>query len=458
MTDVLITGARVVTPRGVVERDVTIRGGKVRLAPAAKDRAQARRGAIPRKAVTAGGGGRRSPEVARIDARGRLLLPGFVDIHTHGYGGFDVVLGVYDAASDTFDGSRRASRAALADYVHRMPALGVTAVFLTTMAAEERVLRRRLRLLDEFLQGPPEGTRIAGVFLEGTFISASMLGAMNRKFVQPPDARLFDRLNETGLVKLALVAPECGPAALGLIRHMSRRGVVPGAGHTDASADQLREARRAGLAYIVHFLNGPTGHNYKSFDGGGAVEGALSDDALPCEIIADGYHVDPRYVRDVVSRKGADRVIAVSDSMFPAGVVRSARGFSSFTVKGVRGTVGPGGKYLQVADKPSVLFGSCLDMPTAFGNLVSWLTRPMSGIWVRRHDALSPDDALVAAAKMAATNPARLTGLDRSLGVGRIANGRAADLVLARLKGKPGAYTLTVDRTWSAGREVFRRT
>jgi len=453
MTDLMITGARVVTPDGIVERDVTIRGGKVRLAPA--QAAKGRRRAASRKAATAKGGGRRRPEVQRIDARGRVLLPGFVDIHTHGHGGFDVVLGVYDAARDRFEGSRRASLAALGDYVGRMTSLGVTTAFLATMAAEERTLRRRLRLLDEFLQKPPAGARIAGVFLEGTFISDTMLGAMNRKFVHPPDVRLFDRINETGLVKLALVAPESGAAARKLIRHMSRRGVVPGAGHTDASADQLRAARRAGLAYMVHFLNGPTGHNFKSFGGGGTVEGALSDDTLPCEIIADGYHVDPRYVRDVIARKGPDRVIAISDSMFPAGVVVGPGRFKSFTVKGVRGTVGPGGKYLHVAGKPNVLFGSCLDMPTAFGNLVSWLTRPMDGIWVRRHEALSPDDALVAVAKMAATNPARLTGLDRSLGIGRIASGRAADLVLARLDGKPGAYTLSVERTWSAGREVF---
>ena len=454
MSDVVIRGAMVVTALGIVETEVVLRGGRIRLA--ASDGATATGGEEARRRTTAAVAP--APGSKEIDARGLYLLPGFIDIHTHGYDLFDFTLGLYDAATDTFDASRQRSLEALERYVRRMPSMGVTTSYLATMAAETRTLRERLDLLGEFLASPPPGTRIAGAFLEGSFISDQMLGAMNPDFVHVPDARLFDELNASGTVRLALVAPDYGAPALALIRHLARRGVIAGAGHTAATAEQLRQARQAGLKYMVHFLNGPTGSSFKPFAGGGAVEGALGDDKLYVELIADGYHVDPRYVRDVLARKGFDRTVAVTDSMFAAGAVAGqlgAKGIKTFQMGGVYGKVSPDGKFLQVAHNPKALFGSCLDMPTACSNLLSWLTQPMPGIWTAEHAPLPVDQALVAVSKMTATNPARLTGLDEQLGLGAIADGRTADLTLAALTGKAGAYTLTIRRTWSAGREVF---
>jgi len=430
MNDMVISGAKVVTPEGVVGTDVAIRRGRIVLGPRAS-----------------------GPAKRRIRAAGKVLLPGFVDIHVHGYEGFDFTLGVYDAASDTFDASADRSLEALGRYVSRMAALGVTTTYLATVAAETETLRRRLRLLEEFLKSPPSGTRVLGAFLEGTFVSDKMVGAMNPELVHRPDIGLFDQINETGLVKLCLVTPEHGESALSLIRHLSRRGVVSGAGHTGATGEEIAAARRAGLRYMVHFLNGPTGTSFKPFHGGGAVEGALAEDRLYCELIADGYHVDPRYVRDLIARKGWHRIIAVTDAMFAAG----ARGLKTFQVNGIYGVVGPGGKYLQVAHSPSTLFGSCLDMPTAFANLVNWLTAGGPGVWVSGHRGISTDEALTAAALMTATNACRMIGLDKSLGVGSIAAGRRADLVLAELRGRRGALRLEVCRTWVDGREVYAR-
>jgi len=457
MTDTLISGARVVTPEAVVETDVLIRGGKVCFGKAA-DAVSGRRGAqMHSRGRLCHSGRARPPKGGRgtqtIDARGCILLPGFIDIHTHGYGGFDFTLGVYDAATDSFDGSPERSLEALARYVQHMPRLGLTTSYLATMAAPPQMLRERLALLKTFLRQPPAGTRIVGAFLEGPFVSDRMAGAMNPELIQRPDPAVFDHINSAGLVRLALVAPDGGGARLRLIRHITRAGVIVGAGHTDATAEELRQARHAGLKYIVHFLNGPTGHSFKPFHGGGVVEGALADDELYLELIADGYHVSPRYVRDLLARRGPERIVAVSDSMFAAG----ARGLRSFQMFGVYGRLSPDRKYMHVANSPLTLFGSCLDMPTAFGNLVSWLTRPMEGVWVRRHEALELDAALVAAARMTSTNPARLTGLDRKLGLGSIADGCAADLILARLRGRAGACRLEVQRTWLAGQEIFRK-
>ncbi|MBN2583428.1 MAG: amidohydrolase family protein [Planctomycetes bacterium] len=442
MSDTLITGARVVTPKGVMAADVAIRNGKIVLGPKAV-------AGVAGVAGTEGAGGSRQT----IDAGGKVLLPGFVDIHTHGYEGFDFTLGLYDAATDSFDGSPERSLEALGRYVTRMAELGVTTTYLATMAAETETLRRRLSLLETFLKSPPAGTRVLGAFLEGTFVNDKMVGAMNPDLVHRPDGALFDHINETGQVKLCLVTPEFDQAALTLVRHLGRRGVVCGAGHTQATAEQIVAARRAGLRYMVHFLNGPTGTSFKPFHGGGAVEGALADEKLYCELIADGYHVNPRYARDLIARKGFERIIAVSDAMFAAG----ARGLRTFQVNGVYGVVGPGGKYLQVAHSPQTLFGSCLNMPTAFGNLVSWLTAGGPGVWVMHHPGVGVDEALTAAALMTSGNPCRMMGLDKRLGIGSIATGRRADLVLADLKGKPGDFRLEVHRTWIDGREVYAK-
>jgi N-acetylglucosamine-6-phosphate deacetylase len=428
--DLLITGARVVTTDGVLTADLAVRKGKIVLGPQAA-----------------------GPADRTLDAAGKLLLPGFVDIHAHGYEGFDFTLGVYDPATDSFDPDPQRSLEALTRYVSRMAALGVTSTYITTMAAETETLRRRLRLLDQFLKTPQPGARVLGAFLEGTFVSDKMVGAMNPDLVHRPDIALFDHINETGLVKLCLVTPEFEQPALALIRHLARRGIVCGAGHTNATGDQIAAARRAGLRYMVHFLNGPTGSSFKPFHGGGAVEGALADDRLYCELIADGFHVNPRYARDLVARKGHQRIIAVSDAMFAAG----ARGLKTFQVNGVYGIVGPGGKYLQVAHSPSTLFGSCLNMPTAFANLLNWLTDGGPGVWTQRHPAINLDDALAAAVRMTATNPCAMIGLDKTLALGAIAHGKRADLVLADLKGKPGNYRLDIRRTWIDGREVYAR-
>ena len=81
----------------------------------------------------------------------------------------------------------------------------------------------------------------------------------------------------------------------------------------------MAEAIKAGLKYCIHFTNGPTGGSYKPFNGGGTIEAVLKFDELYAELIADGFHVNPLYIRDIIRRKGVDKIIGMTDCQFVAG-------------------------------------------------------------------------------------------------------------------------------------------
>jgi N-acetylglucosamine-6-phosphate deacetylase len=208
----------------------------------------------------------------------------------------------------------------------------------------------------------------------------------------------------------------------------------------------------------IHFLNGPTGSSFKPFHGGNVVEAVLRSREIYAELICDGFHVAPAYVRDVIERKGIGRIIVVTDAMFAAG----AQGIRSFAVMGNEGEFDPSGQYLRLKGSAQTLFGSVLTMSRAFGNLLSWLTQDMDGVWHARHRAWELDEALRAAARACATNAAHVTGMDRPAGAaplardaGTVEPGRCADLVLAGLKGKPGDWRIQVKHTFVEGHKVF---
>ncbi len=238
-----------------------------------------------------------------------------------------------------------------------------------------------------------------------------------------------------------------------------------GAGHAKPHAERLREAADAGLRYVIHLGNGPTGSSLKAFHDGGMLEESLRNDKLAVTIILDGVHVHPQLARDWIARKEASRVILVSDCAF-AGDAPPAE-FEAF---GIRGALSEDRRYLKVVSPPagsggghaapgagdpahlssdfSPLFGSAVGMREVFETAVNVLTREMPGVYHRRHPALSLEEACLLASRMTSANPAALLGLaDR----GALREGLRADLVLADIQGSPGSYGVTVRGTFVAG-------
>ena len=154
------------------------------------------------------------------------------------------------------------------------------------------------------------------------------------------------------LIKNVNVVPEHGESALELIEYLTRENVVSGAGHTGATADQYNDAVEKGLRIAIHFLNGPTGSSTKPFGHGGAIQAVLRSSDVFAELIMDGYHVDPIYVREVLQRKGLTRVIAITDSMFVTGMDE----IETFIVSGVLGRVSPNRQYLEVVGAENAAF------------------------------------------------------------------------------------------------------
>ena len=401
-----------------------------------------------------------------IDAKGKYVLPGMIDIHTNGIAGFDLTLGVYDPAEDSFRSSEEAYLHGLDIALRKYAATGVTRAFLTSLASPVAELRRVFRNVSKYRnnsRGQSWGGVLAGLNIEGTFIKdAAYRGAHNPDYFNGPSRELFEELQVAadGIITIVNVVPEWGRSALDLIEYLTGRDIVCAAGHTGATGNQYAEAVRSGTRLAVHFPNGPTGSSVKPFDGGGAIESVLRADEVFVEIIADGYHVDKSYVMDIIRRKGFDKVVVVTDSMFPT-LLEVPAGFSML---GVEGKVSANGEYLQVVGGGNALFGSTLTMDKAFSNILDWLTAPIEGVWYKRHEPLGFEEALLLASEMCSRNPATVVGIfepksgdagkDLSSYTGSIEPGKSADVVIADIEEIGGKHHLKVERVFVKGEMV----
>lgn len=319
----------------------------------------------------------------RVDLGGAWLLPGYVDLHMHGGGGYDVT-----ASIDSMRG---------AVAFHRRH--GTTRTLVSLVAAPPARLRERLGWVLE-LTGP--GTTAAGgvlgAHLEGPFLSSARCGAQNPQYLLAPDQALLAELIGAahGCVRCVTVAPELA-GALELIADLRAAGIVAAIGHSDATYAQARAAIDAGAGLATHLFNGMRPMHHRE----PGIVGAVLDSDLPAELINDGVHLHPA-VLSLVARNPS-RAILVTDAIDAAGI-----GDGAFSL---------GGQPVQVRDGQARLLstgglaGSTLTMDQAVRRAVLDSGLPME---------------LAAAA--AATNPARVLGLQDECGA--IAPGLAADLVV----------------------------
>jgi N-acetylglucosamine-6-phosphate deacetylase len=252
--------------------------------------------------------------VATVDGRGLTLLPGFIDVHTHGALGFEVM----DA---DFDGLAR-----MAGFLARH---GVTSFLPTTWTgARDRTLAALESLAEAMRRPRPPGTaRILGAHMEGPYLNPVRAGAQDPAHMAPPEPGELERFLDLGVVRLMTIAPELHAPVLEELR---RRGVTASAGHTDATYEQMVAAVERGVRHATHTYNAMRPLHHRD---PGTVGACLTIDALRCELIADGHHVQPAAMDALFRARGRDAVVLVSDAVRPTGLADGTHRLDDRTVE-----------------------------------------------------------------------------------------------------------------------------
>jgi N-acetylglucosamine-6-phosphate deacetylase len=339
-----------------------------------------------------------------LDLHGNYLAPGFIDLHVHGALGHDSM----EASAEAFQ--------AICDY-HASG--GTTALLLTTATAP---LDRITDVLNAVRDCRCSITRIAGVHVEGPFISKAKCGAQHAEFIQNPSrASVQQLLDHANVIKRITIAPELQGAPR-TIEDFYTQGISVSGGHSDAWDEEAREGFARGMRSVTHTFNCMSSARRRGiYRVGGLLEFALSEPRIGCELIADGRHVSATLMKMLYRAKGPGGICLVTDATAGAGLPNG----SQFSLFG-RDCIVEDGVCL-LADR-SALAGGASRMIDVVRTMIMKVNVPL-------HEAVM----------MATENPARAIGLETK---GRLEVGADADLVVL-------SPELEVVRTLAGGEEIW---
>ncbi|MBZ5661120.1 MAG: N-acetylglucosamine-6-phosphate deacetylase [Acidobacteriia bacterium] len=330
------------------------------------------------------------PRGAReIPAKGKTVVPGFVDVHIHGAGGRDVMAGNAESLE------------IIAGTVARY---GTTSFVATTVTASQAETCESVGGIARFILKSSQfaarelSAEILGIHFEGPFISKARRGVHPEEWILPPSTEvLAEFLKEArGTAQILTLAPEL-PGAFDLIAAARQAGLVVSIGHTDANYEQALAAIHAGATHAAHVYNAMRPFSHR---GTGVLGAVLTSPKVSAELIADNVHVDEAAMRMLVDLKTPERVILVSDGTSATGMPDGKYQLGKLQVK-VSGGV--------CRNTEGKLAGSTLTLDRALRNIVA-LGVP-----------------LASAVRMVTANPARQLGLGSRKGI--LAPGADADLV-----------------------------
>ncbi len=325
------------------------------------------------------------PEGCRVvDLKGAMLVPGFLDLHTHGGDNVDVNA----ATAEDF--------AQISRFFARNGTTGWLCSILTD--TEEQTLWS-IGQAREAMAAPIAGARLLGIHLEGPFLSPEYKGAMPEHLLRKGDAALFRRYQQAagGTVRYLTVAPEV-EGVVDMIREISGE-VAVAIGHSGADYETAIRAIDAGARACTHTFNAMgLFHQHRP-----SIMGAVLERPVYCEAICDGRHLHPGTVRMLLACKGWDRVAAVTDSIQAAGLPdgRYKLGVNDVVVEDGDAKLASNG----------VRAGSTLTTGQALKNLAAFTGQPVERVL-----------------PLLTLNPARLIGMEERKG--SIAPGKDADLVV----------------------------
>jgi N-acetylglucosamine-6-phosphate deacetylase len=353
-----------------------------------------------------------SASVRKIDGRGYLAVPGFIDLHVHGARGFDFM----DASEEAFR------------VIGEYHAAGGTTSYLPTTATESpEAILASIDQADRCRAQKIGGVEILGVHVEGPYMAPRKHGCHDPGFVREPSpGENRSYLDRAPIIRRITLAPEL-PGVQAFIKELSKVGIIPSGGHSEATLDQTRLAMGNGMTMITHLYSAmSTIVKMGPFRVPGMLEATLLEDRLATELIADLKHVSPELMLLAMKAKAERTICFVTDAMRGAGMPDGTYTFGS-----VRGT-------------PAVVEDGVARNVENTGFASS--TVRMIDLVRNAVEAMNFD--LSAAVRRASLIPATILGIsDRK---GTLEAGKDADIVL--LESKP---RLEVRKTLSRGEVIY---
>lgn len=332
----------------------------------------------------------------------KIIIPGFIDEHTHGGDGLD-----FSTVKDLEELERL-----LNFYVRH----GVTSVFPTLLTESDELIFRQEELIYEASKTHPE---IKGIHLEGPFLSKEFKGAQLEKYLQIPSISKCEEFikHSHGLFKLMTIAPE-NENTEEVIKFLNKNGVEVTLGHSNATFDETKKALEAGARCLTHCFNASKGiHQHTP----SITMAGLYFDDLYTEVILDGIHVHPEMVEFIRKIKTNDKVIGVSDSLMCAGLKNG-----EYMIGNTPITVNDGDCKIKGTN---IRAGSCLIMDKAFKNVKEFCNL---------------DD--LEASKICSLNSAKMLRMDDK--IGSIKEGKNADFIVLN-------KDFVIEEVYINGKKVF---
>ncbi len=339
-----------------------------------------------------------------LDAQGRLIAPGFIDIHIQGAGGADIL-----------DASTKALKA-----ISQTCARFGTTSFLATTVFKPNQKNQHLTLAAEHVGRDLGGANLLGIHLEGPFISPQKKGMILPNCICQPSLQLLDKIQDitNGHLKIMTIAPEL-PGSLRIIQRLADSNIIASFGHSSATYEQTLAGFDAGISHVTHMFNAMPPLHHRA---PGPLVAIFQTKHVTAQLIADGVHIHPSVLRFTFEMLGPNRIIPITDGMQALGLADGKFIYNGVEYESKEGTA----RY-----KDGTLIGTALGLSQLLQKLMAFTDCPLD-----------------LAIKTVTQNPAGLLGLEEKKGT--IVPGKDADLILLD-------HDRSVHTTIVAGNIVFQK-